>query len=91
MRVLLSVVASALLAGCVTTAAEEEHAQCLNYGAAPGSEAYFSCRQMLSNDRLARGQALQNASQYFLQQGQPRTLGGPMVTCTRFGNITTCR
>jgi hypothetical protein len=46
-----------------------DDAQCRQYGAAPGSDAYVACRTNAANNRLAAALALRQAGTDVMQQG----------------------
>lgn len=67
------------------------HRDCIKMGFGSGTREYLACRQMLADaagSNSARWAAIGAMGQTMLQQPPPQA---PVVTCSRLGNITTCR
>lgn len=102
MRIFLLIVsatAAVAQAGCKST--EERRAaielerdqQCRSYGAQPGTEIYVNCRLQLEQIAVAQTQAaaIQSANARATQQQiQNAFTRNRPVTCSTFGNTTTC-
>ncbi len=76
-----------LLVGCVSAKerrlrlANQDHAECLSYGAQLGSNMYLKCRHMLKQQRAIDADRYQRANKnlgimgrQLMQMGAPRTL-----------------
>lgn len=86
MRLLL--VLLVFLGGCNTLnlRAERDHRECLGYGFSEGTPEYAQCRMLAAQSRRAAASAMGAALINSQPQAQPR----PVVTCSTFGNMTTC-
>lgn len=89
MRALLAVLV--LMGGCNTLnlRAERDHRECLIYGFTDGTPEYAQCRMLTAQQRRAATSAGLSAMGAALINSQPQPR--PVVTCSTFGNMTTCR
>jgi hypothetical protein len=81
-KILLAVCAALALSGCVTAeemAAQDEN-DCHSYGAANGTDAYFQCRMVKSQQHIAASERAQAQFQHGLDMMAAATAAPPVTT-----------